>query len=125
MAAARELPIWRVAFYGDPKGWERLVIRPGFRHCSALAWLGEGSWLELDANLSRIETRVLNHEAYVQRLVDLELRGAKIIDVEVAAGRGLRWSPTCAGVIGGVLGVKGALRPQALYRVLSRNTAKR
>src|SRR5690606_32921756 len=85
MDAAREVMRWKVAFYGDPRGWERAIIRPGFRHCSAFGWAATGVWLEIDANLYRIETRVLTHEAYVERLVELELKRAKILDVPVKA----------------------------------------
>lgn len=124
MPAARDVHVWRVAFYGDPVGWERLLIRPGFRHCSAIGWVDTGRWLEIDANLARIETRVLDHAAYVARLVELETRGARILSVDAGDGHGLRWSPTCAGIIAGVVGVKGALRPYGLYRVLLRHAAK-
>jgi hypothetical protein len=118
MAAASDIAVWKVAFYGNPRGWERLVMRPGFRHCSALGYLAPGLWLEIDANLFRIETRVLTHAAYVDRLVQLELIAATTIDVEVRPKSGLRWSPTCAGVIAGLAGAKGALRPEGLYRTL-------
>lgn len=123
MDAVRDVVAWKVAFYGDPKGWERLLIRPGFRHCSAFGWAKAGFWIEIDANLSRIETRILTHEGYVERLVALNLKNARIIDVDVRQGEGLRWSPTCAGVIAGLLGVKGALRPHGLFRDLSRQAS--
>jgi len=100
-------------------------MKPGFRHCSAFGWIAEGLWLEIDANLFRIETRILSHAAYVARMVELKLDSAKMLDVEVKAKSGLRWSPTCAGVIAGLLGAKGALRPHSLYRVLSADALKR
>jgi hypothetical protein len=119
-SAAKEIVVWKVAFYGRPKGWERLIMRDGFRHCSALGWAASGAWLEIDANLFRIEVRLLSHDAYVARLVELELMGATVLQAEARRKSGLRWSPTCAGVIAGLLGVKGALRPEGLYRGLLR-----
>lgn len=115
MDAARDIVAWKIAFYGQPKGFERFVLRPGFRHCSAFGWVTDGLWLEIDANLAAIDTRILNHAAYVARLVELELQGAVFVTAETRAMKGYRWSPTCAGVIAGLLGVGAVVRPQTLH----------
>lgn len=121
-AGGRDIASWTVAFYGRPRNaLERLVFAPGFRHCIAFAWIETDRWLEINPGLHRQGMRVLTGPQYIHRLTALyRIRAHVLKDVRPSGGE--RRAPrvaTCAGALAHVLGVKGALRPYALYRALA------
>lgn len=120
-ARGREIAHWTVAFYGCPRGLvEGLFFSPGYRHCIAFAWLDTDRWLELDPRLPRQEMRVLTGPQYSRRMRALERIGARVVKATPRGGsRHLPRIATCAGTIAHVLGVRGALRPEELYRALA------
>jgi hypothetical protein len=118
----REIAYWTIAFYGKPRNaWEHLWFDPGFRHCIAFAWIESDRWLELDPRLPRMEFRILTTPQYERRLKALERVGATFVKARGCAGyRSAPRIATCAGTIAHVLGIRGALLPQGLYRALAR-----
>ena len=119
----RDIVHWSIAFYGRPRGaLERLVFKPGFRHCIAFAWLDTDRWLELDPGLFRMRMRILTGPQYTRKLTALKRLGSARVEIDVNGGRRrLPRIATCAGALAHVLGVRGALRPEGLYRALLRH----
>jgi hypothetical protein len=115
-----EIAVWTVVFYGRPRRLERLIMRRGFRHVSAFAWIGPERWIEVDPGGGRLSVRIFDYAGYVGRRVDLDAKGACEVKVKGVDNRHQGFPPmTCTQVIAALLGVKGALRPQALHRALS------
>ena len=126
-ARGRDIVHWHVWFYGNPKGWwEKLLFKPGFRHCMAFAWIETDRWLGIDPAFDRQQMRILTgpqHE-HMQRL----LTRAKASMVTCTVAGGARWAPriaTCAGSLAHVLGVRGALLPHGLYLALASHESSR
>lgn len=119
-ATGRDIIAWRVAFYGHPRNWlERLVFKPGFRHCIAFAWIDTDRWLEIQPTFFRQEIKILTGPQYRRRLQALTRVNATIAAAEVrGGGRHIPRVATCAGSLAHILGVRGALRPEGLYRAL-------
>jgi len=122
-ALGRDIVAWRVAFYGNPRSLlERLVFKPGFRHCIAHAWIDTDRWLEIHPSFFRLEIKILTGPQYRRRLRALTRVGATIAAVEVQGGS--KRTPrvaTCAGALAHIIGVRSALRPEGLYLELRRH----
>lgn len=119
-ALGRDIIAWRVAFYGRPRNWlERLVFKPGFRHCIAHAWIDTDRWLEVHPSFFRQEIKILTGPQYRRRLQALTRVNATLAAAEVrGGGRYIPRVATCAGSLAHIIGVRGALRPEGLYRAL-------
>lgn len=117
----RDIGYWQVAFYGQPRGaLERLIFRPGFRHCIAFAWIETDRWLMIDPALSRQAMQILTGPQYVRAMAVLDRAHATVVKAEaIGSSRRVPRIATCAGVIAHLLGVRGALLPHGLYRALA------
>lgn len=121
-AAGRDIVSWTVAFYGCPRNaLEHLVFSPGFRHCIAFAWVDTDRWLMVDPGLQRQRMQILTGPQYTRKLKALKRVGARLVKCSPCGGA--RRTPrmaTCSGTLAHILGVRGALRPEGLYRALVR-----
>lgn len=116
----RDIVHWHVWFYGNPRcWWEKLLFKPGFRHCIAFAWIETDRWLVIDPSFDRQQMRILTGPQHEQFQRVLVRAGGSMLSFDVQGGS--RLTPrvaTCAGALAHVLGVRGALLPHGLYRAL-------
>lgn len=123
-ATGRDIVVWNIAFYGRARNvFERVLFKPGFRHCIAFAWIDTDRWLEVQPSFFRLRVRILTGPQYSRRLIALTRAKATITPASVRGGD-LRVPriATCAGALAHIIGVRGALLPHGLYRALGQTS---
>lgn len=114
---------WTVVFHREAENrFFSLIALGQFKHVSAIAWLPELSqWWVYDVGFRRTRLKVLEDGQAAQGIIAAIVKGNATVTIDIRED-GLPWMRLglfCTTAVSHLLGVRcGAIRPDALYRLL-------
>lgn len=119
---------WLVMF-AEPRSpaWWARVLRPGFRHCYAVAWYADQEcWVEFNPTRVGTVIRLWKKEDFPARLTVMLAESTVVLRVIARADRGNAPAIAfCVGQMKALLGIRSwALTPFGLYRDLRKRGAE-